>query len=100
MAATLFYTGKSISVINSKLFWLDTSVCNLLDCKEDIFDIILNYCIIKEGVLDWSKDGADPTGAISKKIIFRISTTEISWRWPKYCTLVILTERLQCCVTL
>ena len=26
--ATLFYTGKSISVINSKFFWLDMSVCN------------------------------------------------------------------------
>ena len=23
-------------------FWLDMSVCNLLDCNEDIFDIILN----------------------------------------------------------
>ena len=43
MHATLFYTGKSISVNNSNfLFWLDMSVCNVLDCSEDIFKININ----------------------------------------------------------
>ena len=35
------YTGKSISVINSKFLWLEMSVCNFLDCNEDIFANIL-----------------------------------------------------------
>ena len=30
------YTGKLVSVIKSKLSWLDMSVCKL-DCNEDIF---------------------------------------------------------------
>ena len=34
--ATLSYTGKLVSVIKSKLSWLDISVCKL-DCNEDIF---------------------------------------------------------------
>ena len=34
--ATRSYTGKLVSVITSKLSWLDMSVCKL-DCNEDIF---------------------------------------------------------------
>ena len=36
MPAMLSYTGKLVSVIKSKLSWLDMSVCKL-DCNEDIF---------------------------------------------------------------
>ena len=39
---TLSYTGKLVSVINSKLSWLDMSMCKL-DCNEDIF---VTVCII------------------------------------------------------
>ena len=35
MPAKLSYTGKLVSVIKSKLSWLDMSVCKL-DCNEDI----------------------------------------------------------------
>ena len=47
MPATLFYTGKSISVINSKLFWLEMSVCNFFGhCNEDISINILKFANI------------------------------------------------------
>ena len=36
MPAMLSYNGKLVSVIKSKLSWLDMSVCKL-DCNEDIF---------------------------------------------------------------
>ena len=43
MPATLCYTGKLVSVIKSKLSWLDMSVCKL-DCNEDIFvTLYYNY---------------------------------------------------------
>ena len=42
--ATLFYTGKSISVINKKTFWLEMSVCKFFGCNEDISVNILNIC--------------------------------------------------------
>ena len=41
MPATLSYTGKLVSVIKSKLSWLDMSVCKL-DCNEDIFVTLCN----------------------------------------------------------
>ena len=42
MNATLSYTGKLVSVIKSKLYWLDMSVCKL-DCNEDIFVTLYEY---------------------------------------------------------
>ena len=44
MPATLSYTGKLVSVIKSKLSWLDMSVSKL-DCNEDIF---VTLCLIYE----------------------------------------------------
>ena len=41
------YTGTLVSVIQSKLSWLEMSVCKL-DCNEDIFVtlcIIMNICL-------------------------------------------------------
>ena len=35
------YIGKTISVINSKLFWLDVSGVQFVGCNEDIFVNIL-----------------------------------------------------------
>ena len=48
----MFYIGKSISVISRKLFWLDMSVCNLLDCNEDIFLLKLEYLTILHIILN------------------------------------------------
>ena len=42
MPATLSYTGKLVSVIKSKLSWLNMSVCKL-DCNEDIFVKLYEY---------------------------------------------------------
>ena len=42
MPATLSYTGKLVSVIKSKLSWLDMSVCKL-DGNEDIFVTLSEY---------------------------------------------------------
>ena len=42
--ATLFYTGKSISVIKSRLFGLKCLCAIFLDCNEDISVNILNIC--------------------------------------------------------
>ena len=36
MPVMLSYTGELVSVIKSKLSWLDMSVCKL-DCNDDIF---------------------------------------------------------------
>ena len=48
MPATLSYTRKLVSVIKSKLPWLDMSVCKL-DCNENIFvtlcSNIMNICV-------------------------------------------------------
>ena len=42
MPATLSCTGKLVSVIKSKLSWLDMSVCKL-GCNEDHFVLIYEY---------------------------------------------------------
>ena len=46
MPATLLYTGKSISVINSKLFGLKCLCAFFLDCNEDISVNILKFANI------------------------------------------------------
>ena len=46
MPTTLFYTGKSISVINSKLFGLKCLCAIFWDCNEDISVNILKFANI------------------------------------------------------
>ena len=51
MPATLFYTGKSISVIKSKLFGLKCLCAILGDCNEDISVNILKFANITHYVV-------------------------------------------------